>query len=260
MSRLRLLLLLLPLYACRAQIQHGLDERQANELQAVLADHGVEAKKVPEAGKKPTWAIEVDDESASDAIRILAELGLPRPKTEGFGDVFGKGSLVPTPTEERALYLQALSGEISRTLESVEGVTAARVHIVLPPPARPGTTGGPVPKASAFLRTRPGVSEKLDKSREELKALVAGAVEGLSRDQVTLIVSEASDFIPSKPRVDEPDRMRWLLVGLGIAVSFLAIAMVVLTLRVRHYRGAVHKMSQVPPKPSITPNGNRRAA
>src|SRR4051794_33427790 len=119
----------LVLVACSSRIQHGLDERQANEIQTVLIERGLNAKKASEAGKKPTFAIEVDDEQAADAVRILAELGLPRQKTGSFEDVFNKGSLVPSATEERAMYLDALSGEIARTLEGVEGVTAARVHL-----------------------------------------------------------------------------------------------------------------------------------
>ena len=63
------ILLLLGATACRERIQHGLDERQANELQTVLAGRGLDARKVPESGKKPTWAIEVADEQSSSAVR-----------------------------------------------------------------------------------------------------------------------------------------------------------------------------------------------
>ncbi len=99
------LLLLVCTAACRERIQHGLDERQANELQTVLVERGLDARKVPEAGKKPTWAIEVSEEQASDAVRILAELGLPRPAAETGCDVFGggahplsrRGAAVPRP-------------------------------------------------------------------------------------------------------------------------------------------------------------------
>jgi len=223
------------LAGCSSQIQHGLDERQANELQAVLVERGFEAKKVPEPGKKPTWAIEVPDEVASDAVRTLAEMGLPKPRAEGFGDVFGKGSLVPTPTEERALYLQALSGELSRTLESAEGVLSARVHLVLPPPARPGAPAVPA-KASAFLRVRPGAVDRVNASRQQLKEVLAGAVEGLSPDNVALLVSE----VESPPHPSGPPlamtRLRGLVIGLGVTVSLLAMAMVFLSLKLRDAR------------------------
>jgi len=46
----RILPLLLILAACRAQIQHGLDERDANEVVSALVSRGFDAKKVSEKG------------------------------------------------------------------------------------------------------------------------------------------------------------------------------------------------------------------
>ncbi|HZH03946.1 MAG TPA: hypothetical protein VEY30_09190, partial [Myxococcaceae bacterium] len=120
---------LLALMGCRADVRHGLDERQANEVQSALQGRGIDAEKVAESGKKPVWTVRVRREQAVDAVRVLADLGLPRQRPPGFSEVFGKGSLVPTPTEERALFLQALSGELAQTLEAVEGVISARVHL-----------------------------------------------------------------------------------------------------------------------------------
>src|SRR5690349_5621029 len=97
------------LAGCSTQIQHGLDEKQANEMQTALAGRGIQAQKVAEQGKKPTWAIEVDDDRAAEAVRVLTELGLPRARPQGFEEVFGKSSLVPTATEERVKYEEALS-------------------------------------------------------------------------------------------------------------------------------------------------------
>jgi type III secretion protein J len=255
-------LLAAALAGCSAQIQHGLDERQANELQTVLVERGFDAKKVPEPGKKPTWAVEVPEDKATDAVRVLSELGLPRPRTEGFGDVFGKGSLVPTPTEERALYLQALSGELARTLESAEGVVSARVHLVLPPPARPGTSPA-LAKASAFVRVRPGAADRVSAARDELKAVLAGAVEGLSPEAVTLVVSEVETSVkaPSGPPA-AVTRLRVLVIVLGITVSALAMVMTYLAVRLRHARATptAEPVAQGPVKPVAGSPAPRKAA
>jgi type III secretion protein J len=237
--------------ACSEPIQHGLDERQANEIQSVLVERGLQAEKVVEPGKKPTWSIAVPQEQATDAVRILSELGLPRPRAEGLSEVFGKGSLVPSPTEERALYLEAISGELSRTLESVEGVVSARVHLVLPPPPRPGAA--PVPaKASAFLKVRPGMVDRVNQLKEDLRALVAGGVENLSADQVTLVVSEVTTAVPVRPVPASSSSLpplRVAVAGLGGTVTLLSLALVWLALRLRRERA---RTMEVPRKPVPT--------
>jgi len=253
----------LALCACQTQIQQGLDERQANELQTVLIERGFEARKVLQPGKKPTWSIEVSDEHAADAVRVLAELGLPRPKAPTTLDVLGGGSLVPTPAEERARQVLGLSGDLAQTLETVDGVTSARVHLVLPTPARPGQAAG-LAKASAFLRVRPGAVDRVNQSREELRALVAGSVEGLALENVTLVVNEVSTAVPT-PRAETSPlvRLRLLVFGLGLTVSVLALAMVLLTVRLRQYRDRVTvpaPQPQAPPRPVVSPGVARRVA
>jgi len=224
---------LLALCGCKTQIQHGLDERQANELQTVLVEHGVPARKVAEEGKKPTWAIEVDEDRATESVRILADLGLPRPKAEGFDEVFGKGSLVPTATEERVRYQQALSGELEKTLESFDGVASARVHLVVSPQTRPGQA--PVAsKASAFLRVRPGQAEALRAKRADLQALIAGSVDGLSATAVTVVVDEVSmTVVPTQPHRPFPWMMAAAAAGLLAALIGLVLLAVAFKTKAR---------------------------
>jgi len=238
--------------ACTGEpIQHGLDERQANEIQSVLVERGLTAEKVMEPGRKPTWSIEVPQEQATDAVRILSELGLPRPGAKGISDVFGNGGLVPSPTEERALYLEAISGELSRTLESVDGVVSARVHLVLPPPPRPGAAPMAA-KASAFLKVRPGMVDRVNHLKEDLRALVAGGVENLSAEQVTLVVSEVATAVPARPATTEgrASPLRVAVMALGGTVTLLSLALVWLALRLRRERARAAEASKRPPSPA----------
>jgi type III secretion protein J len=260
LRRCLILLLLLGLTACRERIQHGLDERQANELQAVLIERGLDARKVPEAGKKPTWSIEVLEEQASDAVRILAELGLPRPAAEVGCDVFG-GGLVRTPVEEGVCRVRVLERGLEKTLQTVEGVLLARVHLVVPAPPRPGQA--PVPsKASAMLRVAPGSAARVRQSAETLRALIAGGVEGLSPEAVSLVVDEVSTRVevPAGRGLSPLARLRVLLAALGVVVTGLAVALVLVTLRMRHYRAAASSAPVVPARPVLTPGAARKVA
>ena len=138
---------------CSARVQHGLDERQANEIQTVLVERGFRARKVMEEGRPPTWAVEVESADAADAVRVLAELGLPRARPAGVRELLKPG-LVPDPVEQHALLVEAQSGELARTLEAVDGVVSARVHLVRPQPdedrrARCAHEGGGLPQGAA---------------------------------------------------------------------------------------------------------------
>jgi len=243
-------LLLVWITGCQDRIQHGLDERQANELQRVLIERGLDARKVSEAGKKPTWAIEVADEQGPDAVRILAELGLPRPVEDTGCDVFGGGGLVRTPVEEQLCRVRVMEQGLEKTLRTVEGVLFARVHLVVPPPPRYGQPGVAA-KASALLRAAPGQADKLRASREVLRTLLAGGVEGLAPDAVSLMVDEVATRVVAPPPGPSPlTRMRVLLAVLCLVVTGLSVGLCFMTLRSRHDRARAEALGAPPPVPA----------
>jgi len=215
--------------ACSARVQHGLDERQANEIQSVLLERGFRARKAVEDGRPPTWAVEVPSADAADAVRVLAELGLPRARPAGVRELLKPG-LVPDAVEQHALLVEAQSGELARTLEAVDGVVSARVHLVRPLPPRTGVPGAPT-KAAVYLRARPAAASQLRAMADELRALVAGSVESLEPGAVTLVVSEVISTVP--PRAPAPVRSGWApaLLGCGVLAVGGAVASALLWMR-----------------------------
>jgi len=202
---------------CSARVQHGLDERQANEIHTVLVERGFRARKVVEEGRPPTWAVEVEPADAADAVRVLAELGLPRARPAGVRELLKPG-LVPDPVEQHALLVEAQSGDLARTLEAVDGVVSARVHLVRPQPTRAGAPASPT-KAAVYLRAQPAAAVHLRAMGDELRALVAGSVEGLEPGAVTLVVAEVVSAVP--PRAPVPVRSGWAPALLGAGVLAL---------------------------------------
>jgi type III secretion protein J len=195
-------------------VQHGLDERQANEIQSVLVERGFAARKVIEEGRPPTWAVEVSGDDASEAVRVLAGLGLPRPRPAGVKELLRPG-LVPDPLEQQVLLLEAQSGELARTLEAVDGVLSARVHLVRLTPARGGGSASPA-KAAVYLRVQSAAHARLSAMRDELRALVAGAVEGLEPAGVTLVLSEVVSPVLTRAPDAPPGPWSAPLLALGI--------------------------------------------
>ena len=122
------LLPVLLLSACQVEIQHQLTEREANEILVLLERKGIPTvKNKEEGGRELTWMISVPKAHAANAAMLLKENELPRTRSPGF-EIFNRGSLIPTATEERAMFLQALAGELSKTICSIDGVLDARVQ------------------------------------------------------------------------------------------------------------------------------------
>jgi type III secretion protein J len=191
-----LAVLLLQTAACSANILHGVDERAANEATASLERAGIGAEKVPDegvaAGAGATYTIRVASGDGTRAVDLLRALGLPRDRRRGFSETYSQPSLIPTPSEERARYLDATAGEIERTLESIDGVVSARVHLVLEesdPLAVDAKQKTPA-RAAVLIKARRGLVPISDL---DVQKLVAGSVAGLEPASVGVVVTPAAD-------------------------------------------------------------------
>jgi len=228
-----LLLLVLALPACASdEILHGLDEQQANEVLLTLDESGVHAEKRRDDASEGAWRVEVPRVDAPHARQVLAERELPRARPPGFAEVFGKGSVVPTPSEERALYLHALSGELGRSVEAIDGVVEARVHLALPAPDPLAAGPAPPPSAAVLIKVRPGARERVEPLGPGLQALVAAAVPGLEAARVSVVIAEASPALQPSPR-GVSTRRRPVLLSLAGAAALAGTALSALALRRR---------------------------
>src|SRR5262245_23531960 len=175
--------MLLLLAACQVDLYVDLDQRQANEMIAVLLQHGIPAERV--FGKNGRITVKVDDSRFGEAVRILNDNGLPRQDFVTLGRVFeNNGGMLSSPVRERIQLMFALSQELSRTVSEIDGVLSARVHLVLPEndPLRQQLVPS---SASVFIRhpAQLRVSELVP----QIKMLVANGVAGLSYDKVSVI-------------------------------------------------------------------------
>lgn len=177
------------------EVLHELPEAEANRVLAVLQEHGITATKAVDNPEDNTWAVSVRREATARAWAILSEYKLPDRADRRFRDVFGQSKLVVTPLEERALYVEALQGEIAHTLEAVAGVIDARVHLVLP---ERDLTGQPVgeAKASVVLEYQPGAHGAQPLQDAEVQAIVAHAVGELEPRTVSVVQKGAAITAP----------------------------------------------------------------
>ncbi len=171
---------------------HRLDEPQANQVLVALGEAGLPARVQQEGSEDGSFAVAVRPSDAAAARSLLSARDLPRTRSPGFSELFGSPGLVPTPLEEHARYLHALSGELARTLEALDGVVGARVHLALPvpDPLRPDARGPP--RASVLLKCRPDARARLEGQADGLRRIVAGAADGLDSASVAVLLTEAA--------------------------------------------------------------------
>jgi type III secretion protein J len=225
------------LLACSAPIEHGLDEAAANELLTSLERAGITASKTRDENGVFTLNVARGDVVA--AMELLRSLGLPRGRRPGMGDIFKQGSLLPTPTEERARYVEALSSEIARTLETIDGVALARVHLVVPEPDLLAVDGKPrVPgQASVLVKTQAGRPPPVGEA--EVQKLVAGSVPGLVPASVSVVFTQTAalasvrgaSMVPLGPlRVSPGSRTSIILFAAAMLALIAVLSALVLLL------------------------------
>ncbi|MBN2575157.1 MAG: secretion protein [Deltaproteobacteria bacterium] len=222
---------------CSAPIQHGLEEGAANEMLTSLERAGISARKSRD--DDGAFTVRVARADVVGAIEHLRTQGLPRGKRLGLGDVYKQPSLIPTQTEERARYAEALAGDVSRTLENVDGVALARVHLVLPELDALSADGKPrvAAQAAVLLKTRPG--QPVPISEADVQKLVAASVPGLLPAAVSVVVAPAvaapagrqSGLVALGPLRMTADSRNLLLAGAAALFALLAaLAVLVLVL------------------------------
>ncbi|MBD1552403.1 EscJ/YscJ/HrcJ family type III secretion inner membrane ring protein [Pseudomonas typographi] len=123
-----LVVALLALAGCRQpELLQGLDQMQANEVVSVLQRNNIAANK-RENGKLG-YSVQVGQADFAAAVDLINAYALPsRPRTE-VADLFPSDALVASPRAEKARLFSALEQRLEQSLNTLDGITAARVHV-----------------------------------------------------------------------------------------------------------------------------------
>ncbi|WP_342380843.1 type III secretion protein [Myxococcus stipitatus] len=196
------LLALVLVTGCHIELQHELSEADANEIYVLLSKNGINAKKEKEeGGNEVRFMITVPKTDAAEAAELLKLNSLPRPVEKGLSH-FAKGSMVPTATEERAMLLKAMAGEVSNALNQIDGVLEARAIVSVPENndlTQPENK--PLPSASVFIKYRVGEGGKAPIDEARVKEFVAAAVPELKPEAVRVLMTAAQG--PKAEKTDE---------------------------------------------------------
>lgn len=156
----------------------GLEREDVSRIGSVLKDAGI-----PFDVSADGTSVLVRYGHTAQARMLLAEKGLPQSSKSGYELFNDLGSLGLTSFMQEVTRVRALEGEIARTIQTMKGVKAARVHIVLPDRGSFRRDQQPA-SASVVIRTEPADDMS---SAQAIRHLVASAIPGMKADKVTVL-------------------------------------------------------------------------
>ncbi|MCU1250904.1 MAG: flagellar M-ring protein FliF [Edaphobacter sp.] len=156
----------------------GLDGKDVQQVSQELAAAGIRYETTVDGS-----GIQVPAEMLDKARMEVAAKGMPQTGRLGF-ELFDKPNWVGSEFDERVNYQRALEGELEHTIGTLGVVKSARVHLVLPQ-ASLFAAEEKVAKASVVLKLKRASVDP--EQADAIRSLVAGSVENLSVDQVTLV-------------------------------------------------------------------------
>ncbi|MBP2290373.1 flagellar basal-body MS-ring/collar protein FliF [Azospirillum rugosum] len=160
--------------------------------------------KVPYTVDKTGTKITVPADQVGPVRMRMAAAGLPSGGSIGY-ELFDKGEgFGATSFMQNINHLRALEGEMARTVQTLNGVQQARVHLVLPKREMFARQQNPA-TASVFLKLRPGAQL----SRENIQAiqqLIAASVPNLDPNRIS-IVDDKGKLLSRGAGSDSPDAM-----------------------------------------------------
>ena len=175
----------------------NLETKDAGDVVNTLKEEGVSYDLVED---KKGATILVPANQVHDLRLELASAGLPR-GNKGF-ELFDDSKLGVTEFQNKINYLQALQGELTRTIEHLGTVEKARVHIVLPEDSLYKKNEKPA-TASILLMLKP--ETELTKSEVMgIVNLVSHSVQGLAPENITIIDEQGN--ILNKNEDDELEK------------------------------------------------------
>lgn len=186
------------LAGCTVPVAAGLDENDANQAVVALERYGIASEKERDPEKEAAYRVLVARDDAASAVGLLAQENLPPRTTPGVLAALGQGSMVPSRVAEQAKLVTGTSGELERSLLSLDGVVSARVHLAVPPRDPLALGADPPPTTASVLLRHRGSAPPI--APGDVQRLVAGAVAGLAPEHVSVVLSLAPPLARPKER------------------------------------------------------------
>ena len=152
---------------------------EAGEALSKLRQHDIKGRM--EAGGT---TLMVPRNQADEAMVLLSMEGLPNSGSVGF-ELMDKSTIGQSKFQQEKNYIRMREGEMARTLQSIQKVERARVHLAIPDGSL-FVEDEKKPTASVVLRLRPGAKLE-EREINGIVHLVSRSIEGLLPENVSVL-------------------------------------------------------------------------
>ncbi len=213
-------LVILMLTGCKQQeLLKGLEQRQANEVLALLQRNHIQAVKKDLA--KEGYEISVSPEDFSASVELLRIYNLPSGPRIEIAQMFPADSLISSPLAEMARLYSAIEQRLEQSLMALEGVTSAQVHVSYS--FDTGNNGRK--KEPEHVAALINYDRDLDSSLmiSDIKRLLKNSFNNLSYENISVVLSRS----PVRPLLPvahtEPVENGWLTYGWMIGILLTVV-------------------------------------
>ncbi|EPC0820124.1 type III secretion system inner membrane ring lipoprotein SctJ [Escherichia albertii] len=205
------------LCGCNEKLVDQLSERQANEVITLLEANNIDARK-SDSGKGK-YAVEVAEDNITSAISLLTAYNLPSADEIEISQQFPADAMVSTPLGEKARLISAIEQRLGQTLQGLENITSARVHLSYPG-ISPGTSEDSSMVASVLITYRGTIDE--EEYTDKIRRFVKNSLQDMRFEDISVVMFHQS--IPYKATKPDAVYPKWSYpVFIGIAVLVLLL-------------------------------------
>ncbi|PUA19959.1 EscJ/YscJ/HrcJ family type III secretion inner membrane ring protein [Glaciimonas sp. PCH181] len=218
---LGMLLLVALLAGCQKEdLLKGLDQRQANEVIAVMQRNNIGAEKIDHG--KTGFSVIVRQPDFVAAVDLLNVYNLPpQPRIE-ISQMFPSSSLVSSPRAEKARLYSAIEQRLQQSLETIDGIVSSRVHVSYDIDAgENGSTKRPIHLSALAIYSNDVQPSILI---GEIKRFLKNSFSEVEYDNISVVLSQRSALQHAPPSVSaQPNRFDHpVVIGALVLLALLA--------------------------------------
>ena len=225
------------LAGCEEELLKGLDQRQANEVLAMLQQSNISASK-QDAGKLG-FIIQVSEADFPTAVALLKTNDLPSKARVEIAQMFPADSLATSPRAEKARLYSGIEQRLEQSLLTFPSVVKARLHMSYDVESSTARSQVPASHLSALI-----VYQHTDDEAvliNQIKRFLKNSLPSVNYDDISVVLAKKTEepFTPTPVMMPRSFASPVVIAGVVLVVVLLVVGAIVLSVLSRSRRESV---------------------